>query len=424
MIFRLVYTVLLALVSPLFIYSLYKTKSGKPRIGSRWKEHWGVAPTLPYRDRPIWIHAVSMGETIAATPLIYQLKEQHPEINIVLTTTTATGAEQAKRLGKLVTHRYMPFDFPFAINQFLKVMKPRQLIIMETEIWPNTLHLSNHAGIPITIVNARLSNKSCNGYKKIPTLAKQLNRSVTRIVCQYPNDANNFKTLGVRPEKLSVSGSIKFDILVRQETKAKGQTLRKTLGSSRPVWIAASTHEGEDKIVLSAHASLLKHKPDAILILVPRHPERFSKVKSLSEANFPTVSRSSEEKVTSSTQVYLGDTMGEMLEQIEASDICFMGGSLVGDKVGGHNLLEPAALAKATLTGPSFYNFQDIAQALIAHDACSVVKSSEELFESLLSLFNNNSLRTNKGQAALEFVQRNSGAIETTIRLIGNLDNK
>ncbi len=424
MFFRLVYTVLLTLVSPLFICSLYKAKSGKPRVGSRWREHWGFPPALHYNERPIWVHAVSMGETIAATPLIYKLKEQYPDINIVLTTTTATGAEQAKKLGKLVTHRYMPFDFPFAIDRFLKVIRPCQLIVMETEIWPNTLHLSNLAGIPITIVNARLSDKSCNGYKKVPTLAKQLNRCITRIVCQYPNDANNFIKLGVNAEKLSVSGSIKFDIVVKQETKNKGQELRKTLGLSRPVWIAASTHEGEDEIVLSAHASLLKHKPDAILILVPRHPERFSKVKCLSEENFTTVSRSNEEKVTNSTQVYLADTMGEMFELIQASDICFMGGSLIGDKVGGHNLLEPAALAKATLTGPSFYNFQDITQALIAHNACSVIQSSEELFESLLSLFNNDTLRINKGQAALEFVQSNSGALETTISLIGNLDNK
>ena len=418
MIFRLSYIVLITLLSPFFLFGLYKTKPGKPKIGSRWKEHWGFTPALSCTSEPIWIHAVSVGETIAAIPIIHKLKSQYPQIEILLTTTTTTGFEQAKKLGDLVTHRYMPLDFPFAIKRFLKVIKPSQLIIMETEIWPNTLYYSRLAGVPVSLINARLSDKSFQGYAKIKPLIRLVNDCVSQIICQYASDAKNFERLGISPHKLALSGSIKFDISISDEVNKKGRDLRLRLGSQRPVWIAASTHAGEDEIVLAAHQKVLDVYKDALLILVPRHPERFAQVKLLAQKSHTTVTRSSNKIPSDSTQVYLGDTMGEMLELLEASDVCFMGGSLLGDKVGGHNLLEPAALAKPTLIGPSYYNFQDITDSLIAQGACKVVMNENELAHNLLTLFKDHSLSTKRGRRSYDFVKGNTGAVDIIVHHI------
>lgn len=418
MIFRLSYTLLITVLSPFFLFGLYKTKAGKPKIGSRWREHWGFTPALSYTSKPIWIHAVSVGETIAAIPIIHKLKAQSPQVEIVLTTTTTTGFEQAKKLGELVTHRYMPLDFPFAIKRFLKVIKPSQLVIMETELWPNTLHYSRLAGVPISLINARLSDKSYCGYAKLKPLIRLVNDCVNQIICQYANDARNFEKLGISPQKLALSGSIKFDITISNDVRKKGKELRIALGDDRPVWIAASTHAGEDEIVLAAHQKVLDVYKDALLILVPRHPERFTQVKMLAQKNHVTIAHSSNKILSGSTQVYLGDTMGEMLEFLEASDVCFMGGSLLGDKVGGHNLLEPAALAKPTLIGPSYFNFQDITDSLIAQDACKVVRNENDLAHCLLTLFNDHSLCSKRGARGHAFVKENTGAVDIIVRHI------
>ena len=411
---------LITILSPFFLFGLYKTRSGKPKIGSRWREHWGFTPALSYTSKPIWIHAVSVGETIAAVPIIHKLKAQYPQVEILLTTTTTTGFEQAKKLGDLVTHRYMPLDLPFAIKRFLKIIKPSQLVIMETELWPNTLHYSRLAGVPISLINARLSDKSYRGYAKLKPLIRLVNDCVNQIICQYANDAENFEKLGTPPHKLALSGSIKFDISISKEVHKKGKDLRLALGDNRPVWIAASTHAGEDEIVLAAHQKVLDVHNDALLILVPRHPERFTQVKVLAQKNHITVAHSSNKTLPGSTQVYLGDTMGEMLEFLEASDVCFMGGSLLGDKVGGHNLLEPAALAKPTLIGPSYFNFQDITDYLIAQDACKVVRNENELAHGVLTLFNDHSLRSKRGIRGQAFVKENTGAVDIIVRHIIN----
>lgn len=326
MLVRIVYTLLLALASPLLLFGLYKSKPNKPQFGSRWKEHFGITPKLKSNDKPIWIHAVSVGESIAATPLIKALKEQNPEQSILVTTTTSTGAEQIAKLGDLIEHRYMPIDFGFAIKGFLKSVQPKQMLIIETELWPNTLHHVYKAGIPITVVNARLSEKSCQNYAKIQRLFNQLHPCLTQVLCQTDSDAERFERLGVEKKKLSVTGSIKFDIQISEQVKQQGQQLRAQLGNDRPIWIAASTHKGEDEQVLDAHRQVLKSHPNALLILVPRHPERFDDVFALcQQQGFNTVRRTSTHAVETNTQVYLGDTMGEMLTLIGAADICFMG---------------------------------------------------------------------------------------------------
>ncbi|EGR2041887.1 lipid IV(A) 3-deoxy-D-manno-octulosonic acid transferase [Vibrio parahaemolyticus] len=417
MLVRIVYTLLLALASPLLLFGLYKSKPNKPKFGSRWKEHFGITPKLKSNDKPIWIHAVSVGESIAATPLIKALKEQNPEQSILVTTTTSTGAEQIAKLGDLVEHRYMPIDFGFAVKSFLKVIQPKKMLIIETELWPNTLHNVHKAGIPITVVNARLSEKSCQNYAKIQWLFNQLHPCLTQVLCQTYSDAERFERLGVEKKKLSVTGSIKFDIQISEQVKQQGQQLRAQLGNDRPIWIAASTHKGEDELVLDAHRQVLKSHPNALLVLVPRHPERFDDVFTLCQhQGFNAVRRTSTHAVETNTQVYLGDTMGEMLTLIGAADICFMGGSLIGDKVGGHNVLEPAALGIPVVSGSSYYNFTEIVKAMRHQKAIMLIESSQQLSLFITSLLRDDNHRFALSKKTTAFVAGNAGALNKTLK--------
>ncbi|HHF3008535.1 TPA: lipid IV(A) 3-deoxy-D-manno-octulosonic acid transferase [Vibrio diabolicus] len=422
MLVRIVYTLLLALASPLLLFGLYKSKPNKPKFGSRWKEHFGVTPKLKSNDKPIWIHAVSVGESIAATPLIKALKEQNPEQSILVTTTTSTGAEQIAKLGDLVEHRYMPIDFGFAIKGFLKAVQPKQMLIIETELWPNTLHNVHKAGIPITVVNARLSEKSCCNYTKVQPLFNVMLPCLAQILCQTESDANRFERLGVDKDKLAVTGSIKFDIQISEQVKQQGQQLRAQLGNDRPIWIAASTHKGEDEQVLDAHKQVLKSHPNALLVLVPRHPERFDDVFTLcQQQGFSTVRRTSMHAVETNTQVYLGDTMGEMLTLMGAADICFMGGSLVGDKVGGHNVLEPAALGVPVITGPSYYNFQDLVAKMLHKKVIKLIESPNEMSLKVEAMFQDALAKSVVQENLLNFVKDNVGALTKTIRCIESI---
>ncbi|HHP0465359.1 TPA: lipid IV(A) 3-deoxy-D-manno-octulosonic acid transferase [Vibrio harveyi] len=417
MLIRILYTLLLTIASPFLLFGLYKSKPNKPKFGQRWKEHFGVTPKLTSDEKPIWIHAVSVGESIAATPFIKALKEQNPDQPILVTTTTSTGAEQIAKLGDLVEHRYMPIDFAFAVKRFLKTTQPKQMLIIETELWPNTLNEVHKAGIPISVINARLSEKSCSNYAKVQPLFNLMLPCLTQVLCQTQSDANRFERLGVDKDKLKVTGSIKFDIQISDDVKEKSKILRQELGQNRPVWIAASTHKGEDEQVLAAHKRVLESHPGALLILVPRHPERFDDMYELcQQQGFETVRRTTQENVANSTQVYLGDTMGEMLLLLGAADLCFMGGSLVGDKVGGHNVLEPAILKKVVITGPSYFNFKDIVNDLIQANGMLVSKDSAGIGNHLTHLISEPHSQHVYGQNAYEYAVKNQGALARTIK--------
>ncbi|MBL4280016.1 lipid IV(A) 3-deoxy-D-manno-octulosonic acid transferase [Vibrio fluvialis] len=415
---RLLYTLLLALVSPVFLYSLYKKKVGKPAFGARWTEHWGATPAVK-GCAPVWIHAVSVGESIAATPLIKALKQAHPDQAIVVTTTTSTGAEQIAKLGDLVEHRYMPLDFTWCVRRFIRAVQPSQLLIVETELWPNTLQTVHQSGVPVTVINARLSERSCQRYQKFSALFGLIRPYVDRVLCQYSSDAERFVRLGFDSDQVQVTGSVKFDIDVPASTVATGQQFRQQLGASRPVWIAASTHEGEDARVLDAHQALLTQFPDALLILVPRHPERFNSVYDLCvEYGLSTHRRTSPQAVTAGCQVYLADTMGEMLALLSAADLCFMGGSLLGNKVGGHNVLEPAALRVPVVIGPSYFNFQEIVDTLHQQQAIEIIPAPEALPQALLTLFSAPDTRVHMSNQAMTIVESSQGAIVRTIGII------
>ncbi|MCA3882926.1 lipid IV(A) 3-deoxy-D-manno-octulosonic acid transferase [Vibrio vulnificus] len=413
MLVRWLYTLLLALAAPLLLFGLYRSKPNKPKFGKRWKEHFGITPKLDGQNQPLWIHAVSVGESLAAIPLIKAIKEKTPNQVIVVTTTTSTGAEQIAKLGNLVEHRYMPIDFAFAVRGFLKAINPAKMLIIETELWPNTLAAVHKANIPIIVVNARLSEKSQQNYAKVQPLFNLIHPCLSKVLCQSQADADRFAKLGIPTNKLSVTGSIKFDIHISDEIKHQGAELRTLLGQQRPVWIAASTHRGEDEQVLDAHRQVLETHPNALLILVPRHPERFDSVFELCQTQgFETVRRTQANTIADSTQVYLGDTMGEMLILLGAADVCFMGGSLVGDKVGGHNVLEPAALGVPVIIGPSYYNFKEVINALVTMGG-SIISLS--LSESVLKLLANSQLRGILSKNAGDFVNKSKGSIRKTV---------
>ena len=411
------YRVFILIISPIALFLLCINKKNRPKIGSRWREYFGFTPVLKCSDNPIWIHAVSVGESIAAIPIIKELKQKNPQQNIVVTTTTTTGAEQIAKLGELVEHRYMPLDFCWMTNRFIKIIKPSKLLIMETELWPNTLLTVHKHNIPIIIVNARLSERSYLKYKKIQPLFDKISPTLNKVLCQNKEDGERFSKLGIASENIIITGSVKFDIDITPEIIASGKILRQQLGETRPIWIAASTHDGEDLPILETHKQLLNDFPNLLLILVPRHPERFDKVYKLclSEGLIAT-RRSSQQAISNKEHVYLADTMGEMLTLLGASDICFIGGSLIGDKVGGHNILEPAALGIPTIIGPSYYNFKDIVEKLEYDNLITIIKNHDQLKNKIhqkLLLTNNN-----KKEKLKEFIHKNSSSLNKEINLI------
>lgn len=418
--YRLLYNLLIHLGLPLALLALYKPKKGKPGFGARWAEHLGRAPASG-QEAPLWIHAVSVGETLAITPFIRALKAERPDLPILLTTTTRTGAEQAAKLGELVVHRYAPLDYPWAIAAFLKRFQPRALWVMETELWPNWLAACEAHHLPVTILNARLSERSCQRYARFQGAFDALSRPLTHLLCQHQDDADRFHRLGLGRERLAVTGSIKFDIQLGDELLAKGHSLRQMLGEARPVWIAASTHQGEDEQVLAAFERVLRTHPEALLILVPRHPERFERVAELC-APYGCVRRTSAAPIRATDQVYLGDTMGELPLMLAAADLAFVGGSLV--PVGGHNLLEPAALGKPCLTGPAYFNFSDITRQLVAQGGAALVADAASLGDKVSELLSDGGARRQMGDQARAVVLRNQGALARTLsHCLASLEN-
>ncbi|GAA3543866.1 lipid IV(A) 3-deoxy-D-manno-octulosonic acid transferase [Zobellella aerophila] len=415
MIYRLVYNLLIHLFSPALLALLYWPKRGKPGFGRRWAEHLGLVPATG-QQAPIWLHAVSVGEVVAATPLLKALKAEYPALPIVVTTTTRTGADLVAKLGDLVEHRYAPLDFPWSVALFLHRIRPSALLVMETELWPNWLAACGRQGLPVILLNARLSARSCQRYRRFQGVFNQLSPHLRHIACQHPDDAQRFATLGVPTDKLTVTGSVKFDIGYDEKVHLQGRTLREHLGASRPVWIAASTHEGEDEQLLAAHRRLLHRYPELLLILVPRHPQRFELVAELVRQQGLSLTRRSDRQGSPAVQVYLGDTMGELPLMLAAADIAFVGGSLI--ERGGHNLLEPAALAKPVLTGPSTFNFSDISRQLLEGGGARVVADADALARQLGLLLDDPGQTQLMGQQALAVVRANQGALAKTTAVI------
>ncbi|MCP1673168.1 3-deoxy-D-manno-octulosonic-acid transferase [Natronocella acetinitrilica] len=407
---RFAYTVLLYLLVPWMpLYLLWRGRR-QPLYRKRWSERFfGHVPARVPRGS-IWVHAASVGEVQAAGPFLRELRHRYPGIPLVVTTQTPTGALQLDRqFGDSVHHCYVPFDLPHAVAAFLNRLQPRLAIIVEMELWPNLFHGIHRRRIPLLLVNARLSASTAAGYSRVRRLMEPVLQCPTRIAAQSRDDARRLLELGAPDERLVVAGSLKFDQSVPASTREQGEVLRQQLGANRPTWIAASTREGEEEQVLAAHALVLKTLPETLLILVPRHPDRFDGVADLvQEAGFNLARRSEGGVCPAHVQVYLGDTMGELPLLYAASDIAFVGGSLV--PMGAHNLLEPAALGLPVLVGLHTYNFADITRQLVEAGACDQVADANLLADAVIELLENPDRRADMGRAGRGMVEANRGA--------------
>lgn len=404
---------------PLVLLRLLWRSRKSPNYRQRISERFGFFPKkLP---ASIWVHAVSMGETIAAIPLIKAIKNQYPDLPIVLTNMTITGSARAQAaFGDTVLHSYVPYDLPGTVSRFISRINPKMIIVMETELWPNLFAIAHKKNIPIVLANARLSEKSAKGYQLIAPLTRQMLSAINVLASQGVADAERFIKLGMKKENVIVTGNIKFDLELPKNLLEKSKALREQLGNNRLIWIAASTHPGEDEIILNAHHEILKKIPQALLILVPRHPERFESVASLcKEKNFSISRRSLNEPCNENIKIFLGDSMGEMMLMYSVCDVAFVGGSFA--QVGGHNMLEPAALEKPVLTGPILFNFAEISQMMIDAKGMQVVKDADELAEKIINFFSNESERKQIGTNALSVVEKNRGALQKQMHAIKNV---
>lgn len=407
---RYLYTFLFYLALPFIFLRLLWRSRHAPLYRKRWAERLGFYPK--FIDQCIWIHTVSLGETIAATPLIKALQQAYPPTKILITNMTPTGSARVKAVfGDSVYNAYIPYDLPDALARFFKKVKPSILIVMETELWPNLFFACQKRQIPIVVTNARLSEKSAQGYKSILSLTKEMFRAITLLSAQGQADADRFIELGMPKDRVEVTGSLKFDLELPNDLTEKSNALRDIVGRDRLIWIAASTHPTEDEIMLSAHHLIRQKFPDALLILVPRHPERFDSVADLiTEKKFTLIRRSQAISCDKNTAVYLGDTMGEMMLLYSVCDVACVAGSFV--TVGGHNVIEPAALHKPVITGPHLFNFAEITDLLLANKGMIKVTDANELANAIIAFFENSDYRHQTGENAFQVVEKNRGALQ------------
>lgn len=419
---RTFYTLLFHLALPLVALRLFLRGRKAPAYRQRIAERF--ACTLPaMRQGGIWVHAVSVGESIAAAPMVRALLKAYPDLPITLTCMTPTGSERIRALfgdEQRVQHCYLPYDLPWAAGRFLDHVKPRLGIIMETELWPNVIHQCTRRGIPVALANARLSERSARGYGRFAKLTRPMLAEMSLIAVQTETEAERFRSLGARTECVQVTGSIKFDLKIDDQLLPRARHLREQWqATQRPVWIAASTHEGEDALILDAHRQLLASHGDALLILVPRHPERFEAVHAQCRDQFAAVRRSTGAVVEAPTQVLLGDTMGELLFLYALADIAFVGGSLV--PTGGHNPLEPAALSLPVLMGPHVFNFLEITAMLREAGGLQQVDDAEGLATAVRQLIELPREARRMGEAGKGVMQANQGALQRLLEGLGRL---
>lgn len=410
---RRIYSILLYLGIPLILLRLYWRARKAPDYRRRIGERFGLG--LPTQNSGvIWIHAVSVGETLAALPLIKRLQAEYPQRRLLVTTMTPTGSAQVRRsFGDSVTHVYAPYDLPVAVCRFLDVMRPELLLIIETELWPNILHYCAQRDIPAILINARLSQNSAEGYARLGGLARRMLGNLSFVCAQNASDAQRFIEVGMAQNKVAITGSIKFDVQLDQALRTQAQQLREqwSAGEPRRIWIAASTHHGEDAIVLAAHQQLLQQFPDLLLVLVPRHPERFDAVYELCEASgVPAQRRSKTQALDEPTRILLADTMGELSLLFGACDIAFVGGSLVA--TGGHNMIEPAAWGLPVISGPHVFNFTDVARALAERGGLTIVQDQRQLAMQLTLLLNDGDKCRQAGANNRDVVEQNRGALQ------------
>jgi 3-deoxy-D-manno-octulosonic-acid transferase len=368
---------------------------------------------------PVWLHAASVGEVQAAAILVAALRQRDAQLPLLVTVTTAAGLARARALFESgrITVRYAPLDLPGSVRRFVQRVRPRLGIVLETEIWPNLFGACASAQVPLVLASARLSERSARRYRWLGSPLRRSLAAVVQVAAQTPADAMRFADLGVPVSRIEVTGNLKADLTVPDSVLANGLRWRAQLAPHRPVWVAGSTHELEEQQVLSAHRAVREAHPEALLVLVPRHPGRFEAVAEwLRREQIPFARQSRADPVTAATQVLLVDAMGLLLECYAAGDVAFVGGSLVA--VGGHNLLEPAALARPILTGPSHANAREILQALLAAQAVRVVHDAAELGHAVTALLRDADARQRLGVQALQVVAAGRGSCARVMALL------
>ena len=414
---RQLYLLISYVAAPFVALVLIWKGFGNREYFERFEERFGFGRTRVDADS-IWVHAVSVGEVTAATPLIRRLMAAHPGTPVVVTTVTPTGAQRVADLfGDAVVHSYAPYDMPGSVARFFERMRPKIAIIMETELWPNLWAECGKRDVPLVLANARVSPRSVHRYRRFVGLFRWALSYGIVIAAQSEADAERFLSLGSLPERTRVVGNIKFDYELPKGVDEEGRRLRQSLGAGRPVWIAASTHAGEETAALDAARQIRTHVPDALLVLVPRHPKRFAEVEGILRGKGTRyVTRSSGVTGDAGTEVFYGNTLGELLVFYAASDVAFVGGSLV--PIGGHNLLEPAALGRPVLTGPHNFNAEDVAQIMVEEGGVTLVEDSAALAGAVLALFADEAARAAQGERARRAVVMNRGSLDRLMALL------
>lgn len=413
---RGVYSAALYVLVPVTVYHLIWRGFRQVEYFQRWGERYASYPDEPHRAT-LWVHAVSVGEVNAAAPLVDALLEQCPGIRLLVTTITPTGSARVTRLwGNRVEHVYLPYDLSGAVQRFLDHFQPKLGLIVETELWPNLLFCCRDHGVPVYIVNARLSARSLRGYRLLRPLVARALRTVRAVAAQSVEDGGRFRRLGAREDQVIVTGNLKYDIAVDPELGRFAQRFRERAGP-RPVWIAASTHAEEEAPVLEIHRQLRARWPDLLLLWAPRHPERFRTVTRLAvDAGMRTATRTLTREPDAADEVFVIDTLGELTAFYACADVAFVGGSL--QEVGGHNLLEPASIGTAIVTGPHLHNFGDIARRLTEVGALWVGGDAGGVGDAVEALLADARRRERMVAAAAKLVEQGRGAVERTLAAI------
>jgi len=426
----LCYRIIFFLLMPLVLLFLIVRSRNNSAYRQRFGERFGLLPNA-LKSGGIIVHAASVGEVIALKSYIELLLKEQNHLPVTITTFTPTGSSQVQKLfGDRVQHCYLPFDNIISTSLFLAKLKPKAMVFMETELWPNLIARCHYRKIKLMLINARLSEKSVNSYQKLSWLITPSLNHFDQILCQSKVNHDNFLKLGRKTHGCDISGNLKFDISITKEIEAKRQQLAQVLSTQRPVWLVASTHPGDEAIALSAFAQLQHNIPELLLVIVPRHPERFDEVTKLTQSKgFQVTRRSSQESLSNTTEVFILDTLGELLPTYAFATVVTMGGSF--SDIGGHNPLEPALFKKPLVVGTNMSNFSEVLTQLQQEEA--IIQLPEEstnnentaniLTTIVLTVLNSKELQQSLGDNALEVVAQNQGASKRSIKQLSNLLN-